>query len=312
MSVLNKSKNPLWDTNHSEMVDMRFNHLSETKSDEPVKRVSRFALHEGVADGYVQKSNVAYNSISLSKDISLEADLAITSLSKIFIESLPLSESFKDDKYVELFDFFGECVKDDKLALYNRVRKTSNPVCVGITESVDKKIDDAGKKIASKKVTDSDAIIDNVKADANNTEVTYNEKEAADIVKAKVLSVIKSEEEENAKEKQMVQDIMDSRSDGNNVTVSESAHSKNSLFRSIYIGKYKAVLEAATTDQDGPYTLSESNEIRVDSESVLAESVMSYTALELLNTLNLTNYDVYNIRNVAEIASEKECKLEIY
>lgn len=120
--------------------------------------------------------------------------------------------------------------------------------------------------------------------------------ELSSMVKDKVISVIQQEEEYAKEQESFMEDFKNvAKLDENAGIQSYTVAGKEeyTLFRSMMIKNYKNILNNAKNDTalSESYSVTGTGSIKVNNDFVLANSIIDYTKLELLNTAKLCKFD---------------------
>lgn len=259
------------DYSHDINATMRMNFVNEVGV-RGTERAFAFALTEAY-----------FNALVMDDDFKIKNEDSIKSF---FIQSL------KEDCNNNIYDFM-EDVKNKSKLLYDLVEacKTkgrnlaakANEKCEGTDNDVNKFFDDEE---------------DNEKMDYSNTSV----EEISNNVKEKVLKVIKDEEEQSEKNKQLAQDIQMARESGFDAKLISEGPERHTLFKSLMIHHYKdTMFNLKESGIDSEYgTIDENGKIKVDMEYVMCDAILEYTKLELYNTIKLFNYNYDTVKEISE------------
>ena len=116
----------------------------------------------------------------------------------------------------------------------------------------------------------------------------------ADVVREKVVNVIKSEEDLASQEEELMADIEAQASESAKLVKIPNKTPNHSLFKSIMVSISNKNLNEMKEN------LQEGQELSLNMDMVFAETIAYYTLLESLNTMKLLNKDPFQIRQFAK------------
>lgn len=230
------------------------------------------------------------------------------SLTEAYFNALVMDDEFKTKNENSIKSFFLQSLKEDcNNNIYDFMEevKTKSNLLYDLVEACKTK----GRKLAAKanekcEGTDNDVNSffddeeDNEKIDYSNTSV----EEISNNVKDKVLKVIKDEEEQSEKNKELAQDIQMARESGFDAKLISEGPERHTLFKSLMIHHYKDTMfnlkESGVESEYG--SIDENGKIKVDMNYVMCDAILEYTKLELYNTIKLFNYDYDTIKEISE------------
>lgn len=230
------------------------------------------------------------------------------SLAEAYFNALVMDDEFKTKNENSIKSFFLQSLKEDcNNNIYDFMEevKTKSNLLYDLVEACKTK----GRKLAAKanekcEGTDNDVNRffddeeDNEKIDYSNTSV----EEISNNVKDKVLKVIKDEEEQSEKNKELAQDIQMARESGFDAKLISEGPERHTLFKSLMIHHYKDTMfnlkESGVESEYG--SIDENGKIKVDMNYVMCDAILEYTKLELYNTIKLFNYDYDTIKEISE------------
>lgn len=229
----------------------------------------------------------------------------MSSLNKIFIESIPLDESFKNQRNKEITEYFYNTLKENvDMKVFIKKCSESSTLLKNLYEACAKK----AKKITNEVVDDAKLrdmsvsdYIDTMDDEELISVDPYDIDEVTDIIKDKVTEVVKTEQENNQKDMDMVEEITNQKALGENVAYARVGVEDYTLFKSIMINCCKqSINETTKIGKDIPQytTLTESGEIQLNMDTMLMEAVIEYTRLELFNTLKISNHSSRDMKNI--------------
>ena len=237
-------------------------------------------------------------------------------LLEMYMNSLPLDKSFIEENYNAIRNYF--VIKLDEFAdynLYDLMEKCSknnnslNKVVKSCKNKAKKKVSKAEEKAKNAKTLDEiDTIFDEISKEENEfdpNEIDLDPEKVSDKVKDTVITVVKEEEENSEKKKRFIDDLNSSKEmNESNYLYKNDFIEHHSLFNSIMIGEYKNCLKTikeAGKDYNGKYgTINENNEIKINMDYVLADTILEYTRLELLSIMGLLNKTPKEIQEMAD------------
>lgn len=233
----------------------------------------------------------------------------VDKLSKIFVNALVLDESYVQEHSSLLKKQFKNFLLEANIGLeeLKTMISESSLYTQYILSEACKKAKKGAKKIAEDEELDIDDLLGDDDDGDFDLDEDANGEEVAEIIKEKVIGVIEKETEFNEQQKELVDAVMTAKENGSNAKiVSESVNNHNSLYKSLMVNNYKTIINETVEREEGlngASSLSESGEISVDMESVMLESVLQYTAMELLNTTKMKNYTIQELREMSDILS---------
>ena len=227
-------------------------------------------------------------------------------LTEAYFNALVMDDSFKKDNENSIKSFFLQSLKEDcNNNIYDFMDsvKTKSSLLYDLVESCKSK----GRKLAEKANQKKDEFDvnkffddeeENEKLDYSNTSVD----EISNSVKDKVLKVIKDEEEQSEKNKQLAQDIQLARECGFDAKLITDGPERHTLFKSLMIHHYKDTMfnlkETGNSTEYG--SIDENGNIRVDMDYVMCDAILEYTKLELYNTIRLFDYNHDTVKELSE------------
>lgn len=232
------------------------------------------------------------------------------SLTEAYFNALVMDESFKQQNENSIKSFFLQSLKEDcdnNIYDFMESVKTKSNLLYELVESCKAK----GRKLASKaneKSNNEDGDYDINKFfddEEDNEELDYSNTSVEEIsnnVKEKVLKVIKDEEEQSEKNKELAQDIQLARESGFDAKLISEGPERHTLFKSLMIHHYKDTMfnlkESGVTSEYG--TIDENGRIKVDMDYVMCDAILEYTKLELYNTTRLFDYNFDTVKELSE------------
>lgn len=240
----------------------------------------------------------------------------LSRLCETYINSLVVDDYFVQENRATISNYFiqtlKESVNSDITGLMESIKGNSEylsnlvEACKKAGKKASKNVAEACKKEKTQELDEIfDQEMEKIKAEACKTqeEVDFEDKEVSDIVKDKVVSVIKAEEENNAKKKELIDDITNANGVYNeNVKLIKNEHVENhTLFNSIMIKQYKDCIKAVNEGAEvGAYaTLSESGNVQVNMDYIMFDTILEYTKIELLNTIRITDLKAKQLKEMA-------------
>ena len=249
--------------------------------------------------------------VLIFKDIVFEA----------FYNALYLDDDFKtatkESLYTLVSDYIDE--RGGYRLLENAIITTNSPVLKNIKSICE----GTARKVCSRKMAEEDTSvgIDFSMNDEEQQQYDYDKsncgiEELSKLVKDKVLTVVKDEKQREKQEMDFMEDLAEEAElDGKTVeeameecriggSVVEEATLFNSLFRTSYAEyltescgpkKKKKVEEGCEDDCD-----EEHDELELDMDVILAESITKYTLMELSYTVQLENYTTEDLRKMVQ------------
>lgn len=275
-------------------------------------------------------------------------------LFEMYRDALVLDDSFKEAKESHIKHTISEYVdsKGGYALLENAVRTSGSPLLKEMKVLIEK----TASKVARRKqaeIKDNQTPVNQIEFELDTDEkkgldlgkADLNLDRISDMVKAKVLTVIKDEQARQVKEDQLYEDI-EAEAQQQNIPAKEASQKiifnkpvleESTLFNSIFRNIYKTYVtenisiqtdntdsgdafmdaldydvnaEDKDTVDDGVNFGSEKNsrndvelindeEMSIDMDLILAESIANYTLMDLTYTLKLENYTNLDIRNMS-------------
>lgn len=237
-------------------------------------------------------------------------------LAEAYFKALVLDEDFKENKENEIKSYFITSLKekcDNDVMSFMEACKTKSKRMDELVEDCKKKGAKAAqkldKKLAEKNGDDVENfdIDDYIKDEDSKEEEEFKSsdvQEISNVVKEKVIKVIKDEEDRTKEQEQFVNDISNAKAVSENAKIYFKGGRENfTLFKSMMIKNYKSTVKQLSENTD-IYTeygsVNEDGEIKVDMDYIMCDSIMEYTNLELYHTLKIDNYDANGVRKLAE------------
>lgn len=234
-------------------------------------------------------------------------------LTKVFIDSLNVDDDFIQEHAIGMKEYFrNELINLAEGKLYNFmdcIENNSNYLTT-LVEACKKSGKKAAKKVKEKLVnkkdikSESEIITDIFEDDDCDDcdDICLDSKEVSDVVKEKVLNVVKDEEEANEKKKQIIEELNNSDALGESIKLFKNdVAEKYSLFHSMMIKNHKQCLNALHEGKNiGEYgSLNEDGEAKINMDYVLLDSIMEYTTLEVFNTTRMKSYSTKELKEMA-------------
>lgn len=230
----------------------------------------------------------------------------LNSLDAIFVNALPLDESFKSSKTEFLNKYFNKVLCEGvEISSFMEECSNKSTFLKKLVEACKKKASNSKKKVADEAIAKDKTSEKDIKDQVSNDDADliaideYDVTEVSEIIKNKVTDVIQIEKENNDKDMAMVEEITNQKALGENVAVERIGLEEHTLFKSIMINNCKQTLaETAKRGEsiEGYANLNESGEISLDMDTMLMEAVTEYTRLELFNTLKISNHSVSDMK----------------
>jgi hypothetical protein len=240
-------------------------------------------------------------------------------LCEAYYQSVVLDSDFKKINENQIRSYFIDNLKKES---NNNIYGYMNE-CASKTERLSKLVEackSKGKKLeakASKKLDESDGdfdiddFFDEVEVDFNDSDddtmdVDYEKADVSEIsnaVKDKVIQVVKDEEDRNKESEQFIQDINNAKTVSENTGVYSRTPEQFTLFKSMMMKNYKETVKAVkdgALSESAYGTINEQNEIKVDMDYVLCDTILEYTNMELYNTLRMKTFSSNDLRKLAE------------
>lgn len=223
----------------------------------------------------------------------LEKSVVYT-LSGILSEALPLDEDFKES-YKAGFDKLIANKLSEKGNIMDVIKhmENSGQFLSEVAKECKEKAKEADdKKRKGKEVEDKELKVENFDTD-----------KAAEIIKEKVIKVIEEENEVSEKQKEISTELENAKTLKENATIYCADKIKSySLFKGMMMNNYKsAIHKAKDLNESTIYVSLTENEIAVDMDMILAETIINYTLLEMLNTLK---YEKFTARGINKMAND--------
>lgn len=227
----------------------------------------------------------------------------------IYLKALYIDEPYKIENRPQLLQYVSESFQEQfgtdpnkTMAYLSKRSPFLENLCEAVKVKVDERVraDRQAKTLTTKlqSITDCD---NSVKVDVTKNP---NVQEVTNVIKEKVLQVVKSEEQAQADQQKLVEEIAASRSLNESTRlIKRGPVEEYTLFKSLTISNYKQALsEAKQGDVDmGAYVeLNESGAFAVDMNMMIAESVIQYTLLECFHTLDMVDYTRADIEKMAK------------
>lgn len=222
----------------------------------------------------------------------LEKSIVYT-MSGILLEALPLDKDFKDTHKAGFDKLVAQKLaeKGNVSAIVKHMENSGQFLSEVAKECKDKAKEADDKKRKGKEVEDKELKVENFDTD-----------KASEIIKEKVLQVIEEENEVSEKQKEISTELENAKTLKENANLYCSDKLKSySLFKGMMVNNYKsAIHKAKELNESTNYVSLTENEMSVDMDMILAETIINYTLLEMLNTLN---YETFNRRDVDKMAN---------
>ena len=140
--------------------------------------------------------------------------------------------------------------------------------------------------------------------DDDKLDVTLDSKEGAEVIKDKVISVLKDEEDANEKKKAILDDISAAVSLDESISLHHNdGMEHHSLFNSIMMYNYKNCMKQINEGAElGEYVILDesTNSVKVNMDYILCDTILEYTELELYNTLGIDIKSAKELREMAD------------
>lgn len=241
-------------------------------------------------------------------------------LAETYYDSLVMDDDFKQTRENEIKSFFISKLKEEA---DNNIYKFMES-CKGKNKVVDKIIEDCkkkGKKLEEKcgKKLDEDKdgnlekfdIEDYLDDEEEEDDIDYDKvdvNEIASVVKDKVINVIKQEEERNKASEEFVEDIKNAKAIDESSTLFIKGNEEFTLFKSMMMNNYKSTINQIKEENisESVYGfIDEENNIKINMDYIMCDTIMEYTNLELYHTLGLKQFSSNEIRKLAEAIAYK-------
>lgn len=246
-------------------------------------------------------------------------------LCEAYFQSVVLDSDFKKINENQIRSYFIDNLKKEANGnIYNYMNE-----CATKTERLSKLVEACkckGKKLeakASKKLDESDDdfdlddFFDQVENDCDDCDndtmdIDYDKADVSEIsnaVKDKVIQVVKDEEERNKESEQFIQDINNAKSVSENTGVFNRTPEQFTLFKSMMMKNYKETVKAVkdgVLSESAYGSVNENNEIKVNMDYVLCDTILEYTNMELYNTLKMKSYSSNDLRKISESFAYKK------
>lgn len=223
----------------------------------------------------------------------LEKSVVYT-MSGILLEALPLDEDFKESYKTGFDKIIAHKLseKGDILAVIKHMENSGEFLSEVAKECKEKAKEADDKKRKGKEVEDKELKVDN-----------FDTNKASEIIKEKVIKVIEEENEVSEKQKEISAELEDAKNLKENASLyRQDKLTSYSLFKGMMMNNYKAAIhKAKDLNESTNYVSLTENEIAVDMDMILAETIINYTLLEMLNTLK---YEKYTARTVNKMAND--------
>lgn len=280
----------------------------KTQEKEQYFRNNNHFLKERAIDNLHESYSEKY-SIKAFSDFLLET----------YMSSLVVDSEFINENNLQIRNYFlsklNERCGNDPYAYMNDVAKINKPLNE-LVEACKKAGISKAKRVRTKcnEEENISMIEDEFKKALNDDDVDFDtmidKEDASELIKNKVVDVIKKEEENNAKKQEIINDINQSNLNKDPEDMSESVQvilkdglEHHSLFNSMMIYNYKQCINGLNEGVDmGDYvTLNEeTHEASVNMNYVLFDTILEYTELELYNTLGIDNYTNSQLREMCD------------
>ena len=237
-------------------------------------------------------------------------------LAESYFKALVLDEDFKESKENEIKSYFITSLQErcnNDIMSFMEACKSKSKRMNELVEECKKKGEKAANKL-DKKLADENGDdvenfdIENYINDEDSKEEdefkSSDVQEISNVVKEKVIKVIKDEEERTKEQEQFVNDISNAKAVNENAQLYFKGGRENfTLFKSMMIKNYKSTVKqlSENTDMYTEYgSVSEDGEIKVEIDYIMCDTIMEYTNLELFHTLKIDNYDSFKVKKLAE------------
>lgn len=258
--------------------------------------------------GFIPSAQNHYSNMINDSNVKriLKEHCFLNTLSKIYVNAIPLDESFKVDRVDIMRNHFNKILKENTniTELMTNVKDNSK-FLTNLIEACDKKADKMKKEVKEdsdlRGVTAEEYVDKYMEKDDLLACDSCDIEELSEIIKDKVTEVIKTEQDNNKKDMEMVEVITNQKALGESVAVEKVGVEEYTLFKSIMINCCKQTLNETTKINDsipGYSVLSESGNISLNMDTMLMESVVEYTRLELFNTIRMSEYNVKDIKDM--------------
>lgn len=230
------------------------------------------------------------------------------SLTEAYFNALVLDDDFKEKNENSIKSFFLTSLKEDCnndiFGFMNKV-KGKSPLLNELVEACKTKGRKLAAKASDKFSEDYDEVDkffddedqDEIDLDYDNTTV----EELSNHVKDKVVKVIKDEEEQSEKNKQMAQDIQMARESGYDAKIITKGPERHTLFKSLMVHHYKdTMFNLKESGVSSDYGTIDGDEIKVNMDYVMCDAILEYTKLELYNTIRLFDYNYDTVKELSE------------
>lgn len=259
--------------------------LSESQNIE--KTDEKFRIKSNIVNKKIEDAKKLAHNSKMNKD--LRESYLLNTLYEIFDQGLPLDEEFKEEHRQSLKEVFSKEV--------SHLSDSAEDLLKNMSNSKSEFLQEMAKEIKNEANADSEKVTNGKKSKEELKDKAiknYDTNQASILIKNKVMKVIKKENEISEREKQIEDDL-------NNLTnVSESgaqAFYQNQgakqyrLFRAIMINSYKKAINKVTNLNEKSNMLEQTKDgLKMDTDKLLAESIIKYTILETFNTIGLKSF----------------------
>lgn len=262
----------------------------------------RSKLNESTYKSYMPSDVTRRGRLSTQNKVQtdLENILFENVMFAIFKNALILDESFVLEKRDQIKHFLTESLKEKNINL-NNIRNKSALLST-ISEACKNKSVKEAKEIAEK---DAELELEKIKCDddcedKDFSDISFNE--ISEVIKEKVSKVIKDEEEASQEQKDLIEEIASYKSMNESVGITKRTPiDEYTIFKSMMIRNYKDVVQTLQeSSSDSIYGSVDNDNIKVDMDLVLCESVLQYTLLEMLYTMKIKDFNVRELKQLSE------------
>lgn len=289
--------------------------IAEQTADDRTERLKALTKDFNMSRVNIGKKNFIAKSLYRKR---LTEKLFTECVYDIFMEALLLDEDFKylysDNFYKLTEDTLNTLIKDGKTSYAQIKENGAGPIAniLRLCENAANRSTDeifnpdamkSNKEILNEKDKEEEPSVDMEVKNELDTKTEQDKTEIAEVVKDKVIETIRTEQEIAENEQEINDAIEEKLSDVNDDTaISENIRMiripnrvrRNTLFKSIQLNICKRVLnESAETEE-------EQENIKVDMDIVMAESIAYYTLLETFYTANIINITPSELREFSK------------
>ena len=130
-----------------------------------------------------------------------------------------------------------------------------------------------------------------------------NSDEISNIVKDKVINTVKAEEERKKQDEQFASDVNDAKSVSESAFTFSEDREEFTLFKSMTMKNYKQAvseLKNGMVSESAYGVINEDNEIKINMDYILFDTLLEYTNLELLYTMKIKDFKHNDVRKMAD------------